>query len=82
MKGSLTNVLSRETIGGTKPFNVVCVITERMDFVRDQVEEFHVWIIFSSGSTTISLLVLFFRFSSTVANAGCLLAWEPFCVVL
>ena len=70
----MTDVLSCEAVGGAKPFDVVCIVTERMYLVCRQTEPFHIWFTFCCGSPTAGLLV-FLRLPGTAADAGGLLAW-------
>jgi len=79
----MTNVLSCETVSGTKPFNVVCIIAERVYLVRCQAEPFYIWFTFCHGTPTAGLLLFLLRLSSAAADAGgLLLTREPFHLVL
>ena len=80
--GWMTDVLSRETVGRAKLFDVIRIVSERVYLVRRQTEPFYIWLAFRCGSLIASPIVLLLRLSSTAANAGGLLAWEPFCLVL
>ena len=78
----MTNMLGCKAVSGAKLFNMVCVVTERMDFVHVQVEEFHIWAIFCCKSPTAGLLVSFLCLSSPAADTSSLLTQELCCLVL
>ena len=78
----MTNMLSCKAVGGAKTFNVVCIVTECMDFVSCHVEALDVWAIFSREYSNACLSALFFCLAGTTVNVGGLLPLEPCCVIL